>query len=297
MKKRMMAICCLVVMIISVLTGCAEKDLYEEAMNKANHAKNMEATATMDLSMNMKMNGQEQAMDMKMTMDMTVFEDPFKMKMSADVSMLGQSTKMNSYVAKEGDKYMTYTQVAGQWMKTALCDADDMETAKKNANSLNAAGFMLEKKTMTEGEEVSENGKTYKTFTGKMTKEMMKKSMESSISGLSSAGLNEETLNKIIDKMADVSYTMWLDTEEQTLYRVKFSMKDMMNSLMDIVMKEQLEKAAGSSSAEVKKALKDVKIDVTKCDMDLIYKNYDNAQDFEVPAEALKAKETETIQK
>lgn len=297
MKKRMMAICCLVVMIISVLTGCAEKDLYEEAMNKANHAKNMEATATMDLSMNMKMNGQEQAMDMKMTMDMTVFEDPFKMKMSADVSMLGQSTKMNSYVAKEGDKYMTYTQVAGQWMKTALCDADDMETAKKNANSLNAAGFMLEKKTMTEGEEVTENGKTYKTFTGKMTKEMMKKSMESSISGLSSAGLNEETLNKIIDKMADVSYTMWLDTEEQTLYRVKFSMKDMMNSLMDIVMKEQLEKAAGSSSAEVKKALKDVKIDVTKCDMDLIYKNYDNAQDFEVPAEALKAKETETIQK
>lgn len=297
MKKRMMAICCLVVMIISVLTGCAEKDLYEEAMNKANHAKKMEATATMDLSMNMKMNGQEQAMDMKMTMDMTVFEDPFKMKMSADVSMLGQSTKMNSYVAKEGDKYMTYTQVAGQWMKTALCDADDMETAKKNANSLNAAGFMLEKKTMTEGEEVTENGKTYKTFTGKMTKEMMKKSMESSISGLSSAGLNEETLNKIIDKMADVSYTMWLDTEEQTLYRVKFSMKDMMNSLMDIVMKEQLEKAAGSSSAEVKKALKDVKIDVTKCDMDLIYKNYDNAQDFEVPAEALKAKETETIQK
>lgn len=297
MKKRIVATFCLMVMIISVLTGCEKKDLYEEAMSKANHAKNMEATATMDLSMNMTMNGQEQAMDMKMTMDMTAFEDPFKMKMSADISMLGQSTKMNSYVAKEGDKYMTYTQVAGQWMKTALCDADDMETAKKNANSLNAAGFMLEKKTVTEGEEVTENGKTYKTFTGKMTKEMMKKSMESSVSGLGSAGLDEETLNKIIDKMADVSYTMWLDTEEQTLYRVKFSMKDMMNSVMDIVMKEQLEKAAGSSSGEVKKALKDVKIDVSKCDMDIIYKNYDNAQDFEVPAEALKAKETETIQK
>lgn len=237
---------------------------------------------------------QEQSVSMKMDMDMTAFNDPLKMKINANVNAAGQSTKMATYLAKEGDKYMSYVQANGAWMKTAVCDADDIETAKKSSGMFEGSDFMLAKDKVKAGEDVEENGKTYKTFTGTMTKEMMKKAMESS-SGITNGSVDEETLSKAMEGVKDLPYTIWLDPEEQTLYRVKFSMADMMDSIMGSVMKTQMEKSvgqAGANSEKVQEMLKNMKIEISKCDMDIVYTNYDEAEDFDIPAEALKAKET-----
>ena len=294
MKRRICATFMLLSLVIASLAGCGKKDLYQEAMSKANNAKSLEAKATMDLEMKMTIMEQEQSVSMKMDMDMTAFNDPLKMKINANVNAAGQSTKMATYLAKEGDKYMSYVQANGTWMKTAVCDADDIETAKKSSGMFEGSDFMLAKDKVKAGEDVEENGKTYKTFTGTMTKEMMKKAMESS-SGITNGSVDEETLNKAMEGVKDLPYTIWLDPEEQTLYRVKFSMADMMDSIMGSVMKTQMEKSvgqAGANSEKVQEMLKNMKIEISKCDMDIIYTNYDGAEDFDIPAEALKAKET-----
>lgn len=49
---------------------------------------------------------------------------------------------------------------------------------------------------------------------------------------------------------------------------------------------------AGANSEKVQEMLKNMKIEISKCDMDIVYTNYDEAEDFDIPAEALKAKET-----
>lgn len=286
MKKRVSALFLIVAMVVSGLTGCGEKDLYVTAMQKANDAKSVEATATMDFAMKISAGGQEVPLEMKMDMDMSMFTEPLKTKVDATMNMSDKKVKMTNYIAKEGDNYMSYMNSEGKWMKMTVCPAGEIETAKQQSGIFEAASFMRDKASLTEKEDVTENDKTYQVYDGKMTKEMLKESMKSSMGGLTSSltggTIDEEMMNKMIDNMADVPYTLWLDKETESLYRVKFSMKGLMESVMETAMKEALKRQKGVES---------LKITVDKCDMDIIYKNYDAAQDFEIPKEALAAKE------
>ncbi len=299
MKKRISAVVLVLAMVVSCMTGCGKKDALQAAVETAQSAKNMDATLKMDMSMKMSVAGQEQTLDMNMDGDMTIFTDPLKYKMNMSMKMAGQDTKMESYMAKEGENYMTYTNSGTTWSKVKVASADEMDKVKAQSDAYNVASFVKNKEDLKPGEDATENDKTYKTYTAVMTKEMMKEAMESSmgnsldsLSSLTGGKLDKDKLDSILDSIKDVTYTIWVDEEEAVIYRVKYSMAEMMDSLMSQLFASM---ASGSDAdgmtAEQKKVMKSLKIEIGKCDIDIVYKNYNEATDFEIPAEALAAKE------
>ena len=71
-------------------------------------------------------------------------------------------------------------------------------------------------------------------------------------------------------------------------------MTDMMNKMFDETMKyakeKALEEAEGDEAEEVKKMMDSIELKVSDMNMTMSYKNINNAEDFKIPDEALKAK-------
>ena len=299
MSKLLALVMCLTLAVCS-LAGCAksEKEVIKNSVSKINNAKNFQMESTMGGKMTISVAGTTQDVDMDMKMNATYFLDPMKVKTSATVTSAGVSTTTDSYMQKDGDDLVMYTKTAdGDWSKVEMENAASlMQSSGDMSKQLSEDNTKYTKKG-----EMTENDKTYNvyeyTVSAKDNQDMMEELM-SSLTGSISSVMDEkeikELLDTIISNMGDIKMTIWFDSEEENIYKITYSITDMMNKVLEGLM-SKIKKSADSSdsddSVDLSSALADAKITVKDMNMTCVYKNVDSAADFEIPEEALKAQE------
>lgn len=299
MSKLLALVMCLTLAVCS-LAGCAksEKDVIKNSVSKINNAKNFQMESTMGGKMTISVAGTTQDVDMDMKMNATYFLDPMKVKTSATVTSAGVSTTTDSYMQKDGDDLVMYTKTAdGDWSKVKMENAASlMQSSGDMSKQLSEDNTKYTKK-----DDQTENDKTYNvyeyTVSAKDNQDMMEELM-SSLTGSIGSVMDEkeikELLDTIISNMGDIKMTIWFDSEEENIYKITYSITDMMNKVLEGLMSKIKESAASSDSddsVDLSSALADAKITVKDMNMTCVYKNVDSAADFEIPEEALKAQE------
>ena len=299
MSKLLALVMCLTLAVCS-LAGCAksEKEVIKNSVSKINNAKNFEMESTMGGKMTISVAGTTQDVDMDMKMNATYFLDPMKVKTSATVTSAGVSTTTDSYMQKDGDDLVMYTKTAdGDWSKVKMENAASlMQSSGDMSKQLSEDNTKYTKK-----DDQTENDKTYNvyeyTVSAKDNQDMMEELM-SSLTGSIGSVMDEkeikELLDTIISNMGDIKMTIWFDNEEENIYKITYSITDMMNKVLEGLMSKIKESAASSDSDDsvyLSSALADAKITVKDMNMTCVYKNVDSAADFEIPEEALKAQE------
>lgn len=305
MKKgtRVLGILMCMVLALGCLTGCggskSDEELLMASVTGVNSAKSFDMEAKMSGKMSMKFGEESQDLDMNMDMKTTCFTDPYKVKASATTTAMGQSSVSESYMQKDGDDYYVYVKADGTWTKMKAVGLEEALAA----SGVNSVGSQLSSdvKKYTKKEDVKENDKTYLCYDyvvkGDEIKDMAK-SMTSSLDSLlgstgGDAGEMDEIINKMLESVGDVTLTILVDREEETIYRVDYPMTDMMNKMLQSVI-DYIAASAGDAEDDplgIAEALSSMKISVSDMNMTMYYKNVGSAADFEIPAEALKAEE------
>lgn len=302
MKKisKLMALVMCMTMVVCSLAGCgkSEEEIIKNSVSKINNAKCFDMDASMTGKMTVTAAGQSQDVDMDMKMSTTSFQNPMKAKTTTIVTSAGVSTTTESYVQQEDKDLVVYTKAGDTWTKGKMENVTDiMQSSGDMSKQLSEDSSKYTKK-----EDQTENDKTYLvydyTVSLKETKDMMEDLFSSMTGGLGSMLQEEEMkdlMNTILDNMGDITMTIWFDSEDESIYKITYSMTDMMNKILDAVMKKLTESAKkdskDDSEVDLAAALADAKISVKDLNMTCTYKNLDSAADFEIPKEALEAKE------
>lgn len=308
MKKRTRVLGILMCMVLAFgcLTGCggqkSDEELLMASVTGINNAKSFDLEAKMSGKMSMAFGEESQDMDMSMDMKATCFTDPYKIKASATTTAMGQSSTSESYMQKDGDNYYVYVKADGSWSKIKM---GGLEEAMQ-ASGVNSVSSQLSSDVSkyTKKEDVTENDKTYLvydyTISGDDMKEMAK-SMTSSLDSLlgetGDAGETDEIINKMLESIDKVTMTILVDREEETIYRVDYPMTDMMNNMIKSML-DYISSKAGEAEEDtmgIAEALASMKIEVSDMNMTMYYKNVGSAAEFEIPAEALEAEETSSL--
>lgn len=266
-------------MISSVACGGKKEDSLAdrmtEAQKKMSELKNMEGTMEMDLSMVAESGGEKQDFSLKTTSNMVIFQNPMKMKssMKMDMGLLG-TQEMDTYVEEKDGKATQYIQIAGEWIKQEI-SAELLE----QSNSIKSAELML--KSMTNVKEVGQekiNGKDTTKIEGEISGEALKEVIQSSgiLNSIGAMGEVDETMmNKIFEEVGSLKVVYYL-TDNNEIVKIEEDVVDFMNRLFENMFSD------GDES---------MKMTVSKALMNMTFDKFNEAKDFEIPAEALKAKE------
>ncbi len=279
MKKKLLSILLVLVMIFSV-SGCEKKelsasDLLEKAYENCESVKNITAKQTMQLSAS----AAGESINLNIDSDIVAFSDPYKVKMEANMDMgeLG-SQAITMYMAEEDGKYYTYTGASGMWMKQSM----DKAAFDEAMNSYDSKAYLEQlvdnTSTFTFNETTEDDKEVYKldgNITGESLKNMLKTA--NSMSQLDSLGID---YTQAFDSISDLPVTIYIEKESGNLYKMSMDMSDFMKQVMS-----SMSDAAGTDES----LNTDVAID--KCDMAITYTGYDNAENFDIPEEALNAEE------
>lgn len=285
MKRRQMsAILMLVVLTVISITGCSAKEqkALSNAIQVANSAKSVETETKVDMAGVVEAEGQKQDMSMTYTMNMSQFTEPLKTKGTVKMSVSGMSMEFDMYMLEENGNFVSYMNMEqlGGWMKQTLCSTSDMEEANQRSMQMNAKLFASESFSYERKDDITEDGKTYYVYDAVLKKEQMKEVLGSVQSFYDSTGMGiDEEIEKIAADMPDIPFTVWIDSEEEVLYRVKFSMGEVLRKIVE---------SMGADETEA--------MEISKLDMDIIYKNYDKVENFELPAEAKDAQDITELQ-
>ncbi len=292
--KRILRVVLCGVLTVGSLAGCGKKNAESALKNgikTLNDAKNMEADVEMSGTLSVEAAGQKQDMNMAVHMAETLFMDPMKMKITVETTMMGETTSVASYIAKEGDDYYSYSGLPGGWIKTKIGDLED--AVNQAGADINKILPDLSKIKYTQKENQKEDDKEYYVFeyaiTGEAVKNMCEGAMGSagSMESLFPQGQDtEEVLKKIFDSIGTVTMTIWVDPEKETVYKVVCPMTDIMNRVF-----EALIESIGSSEELDGTDLSQFKMSVSDMNMTMKYTNVGSAEDFDVPEEALEAEE------
>lgn len=278
MKKRLMLLSVLLIIALAAM-GCDGKDTAENVLAKAQENSQKVKSVTAKGTMNMKMTSQGQTVDMNYDMDMAAFSDPYKAKVDMTID-LGELGKQNSsvYLIPQDDKFYTYTQLDGAWYKQGM----DKEVYEQSINGYNSTAYMdalVECKDSLTISEVDEDGKKCYKLEGTITGDAMKKMIEATNlkEQLSTTGADMS----VYDNLGDLKIVAFVEKDNYQFYKLSIDMKEMMEKAMESVAK------SFDSQQEVK---------IDGCTMDMEYTGYDNAEDFELPAEAKDAQELQLKQ-
>lgn len=310
MKKisKLLALMMCLTLVVGNLAGCSksEKDVIQNSVSKINNAKNFEMETTMTGKMTISVTDVTQSVDIDMKTNATYFVDPIKVKTSATVTTTdGEASdataKMtnttDSYMTKDGDDLVMYTKTdVSDWTKIKMENAASvMQSSGDMSKQLSEDSTKYVKK-----DDQTEHDKTYNvyeyTVSVKENQDMMKELM-TSLTGSISSVMDEKEIKELLDtiilSMDDIKMTIWFDSEEENIYKITYSMTDMMNQVLEGVMSKIKETASSDSDAseDLSAALADTSITVKDMNMTCVYKNVDSAADFEIPDEALKAQE------
>lgn len=280
-----------IVLAAGCLTGCGGKSdetILTSSVKNINSVKNFDMSMKMDGSIKMSMGGESQDIDMGLELKGTQFTDPLKAKYTTTVKTLGSTVSLESYIQKEGDKYVSYTKAEDEWSKVSIGDLDAAmaQTYSMQSQLAEDASKYVKK------DDIEENGKKYLTYEYTITGDSIKSMIDSltSTMGSTMGNLGEDEskmLDDMIKSIGDIKMTILIDRETEAIYQIRYPMGDMLKKMMDSVMKS----VASLYGEESNDEMKDMKIDVTGMDAVITYSNMGSAADFEVPKEALEAKE------
>lgn len=242
------------------------------ALEKINAVKSLEATMVMEMDMSL----MGQSMETETAMNMVCFNDPMKLKadMTMDMGELGSFT-MNMYAAMDGDNYTVYMNDGSAWSSETV-DMSYLQQydAQESMNLYLESG---DDYTLDGTEEI--NGSTANKFTGVIRGDALEEVLAASgaTSSLESS-VGDLDLSELYSDLGDLPITVWVDQESG--YPVRYAMD--MTELMQGIMEKSMAAAGGEE---------DISGMITMDKMSLVMDcfNFDNATDFEIPAEALGA--------
>lgn len=239
------------------------------ATEKVNAAESMEATMVMEMDMS----AMGQSVQTDTTMEMVCFNDPMKMKadMTMDMGALG-SVSMSIFAQADGDTYHMYLYDGNTWTsQTAAVNMLEQYDAQQSVNLyLDSGAEYISVGT----EEI--NGVTTDKYTGVIRGEAMEEVLKASgaTTNLESSLGGMVDVSNLYSDLGDMPITVWIDQESG--YPVRYYMD--MTKVMQSMMSKALSGIEGGDTLTVDKV--EVIMDCT---------NYNNAADFEIPAEALGA--------
>lgn len=242
------------------------------ALEKINAVKSLEATMVMEMDMSL----MGQSMETETAMNMVCFNDPMKLKadMTMDMGELGSFT-MNMYAAMDGDNYTVYMNDGSAWTSETV-DMSYLQQydAQESMNLYLESG---DDYTLEGTEEI--NGSTANKFTGVIRGDALEEVLAASgaTSSLESS-VGDLDLSELYSDLGDLPITVWVDQESS--YPVRYAMD--MTELMQGIMEKSM--AAAGGEGDISGTLT---VDKVSLIMDCF--NFDNATDFEIPAEALGA--------
>lgn len=298
--KKIIGIMMCVVLAFGCLTGCGKKsdeELLMSAVTSVNSAKSFDMTTKLSGKMKIEIAKQSEDVDMAMNMTATRFSDPVKVKTVTNTETAGTKQTSESYVQKDGDNYVVYTKANNAWSKANLGNVDDaMKQAGFEDFSSQFSGDVSKYKKQ---EDKKEGDKSYLVYNYTLSSEDIKGMMEgmsSSMSSLFGSGSDsEKLLDTIVKSMGNITMTIWIDRDEESIYKVECSLTEMMNKLfkglLDEISKSATKNSKDKTSVDLAQALASAKFTASDMNMVSTYSNLNKAADFEVPAEAKSAKE------
>lgn len=290
--KRISAFCCAIVMMFA-LSACnngtagtneaSVAEILAAADQKVAEATSMEADMTMDMDMVMSMEGQSYTLKTNTVMDMVMFNDPMKMKidmtMNMDMGELGagsdaQPMKAEMYIVGKDNNYNMYSNYGAGWTSQPL----DMSSLEQYNPKTNMEIYLKSADSFkAEGEETINDMKTTK-YTGVIKGDAMEEVLNASgmLDNMNSIGMDMEGLDfkALYSDMGDMPISVWIN-EEGYPVRYEMDMAELMNKIYEKLVEQMGEEAAGGQ------------INCTKVQVSMNCFNYNNAADFEVPAEAM----------
>ncbi len=280
------------------LFGCGgmsaeDEEVLTSAVKSINEAKSFDMVGKTSGKMMMKMGGQSQEMDMSSEVKGTQFADPLKAKVTGVTNTAGTSVETESYVQKEDDKYVVYVKAGGAWSKMVLGDLDQAISASGMNSIEKQLKEDVSKYTKKDDREI--DGKDYLVFEYTVSGEEIKEMMAGASSSLGSilggqGGDMEQLLNDMVKDIGDMPMTILFDRESKSIYQIEYSMTEMMNKMMKSVVDSISKMGAGENGGQ---SLSDLSIEVSDMNMVITYSNIGSAADFEIPKEALSAKEVD----
>lgn len=283
--KKLMAVLFAMVLLVA-MTACSPQMTLEQKIQKAldNIAgmKNVDAGMNMDIEMGM----MGMTISMQMKGDIVTFTDPMKMKMDMTVSALGQEQTLQMYAQETDGAITTYANDGTGWTAQQLSQ-EEFDAQYSSSMNGSADVFLKAMKDFTQAEGTEEiNGrKTIKvegTISGTDIAEALKASgmMDAMGSEMGAADLDTEQLEELTKDMSGMKITLWLDDAKYVPVKIEMDMAEMISSLIEKAMEE----ATSQSGSDL-----DLSMSISKCLVEITYDKINDAEDFDIPQEALDA--------
>lgn len=249
----------------TLLGGCGKKvtaqSLVEEMNTKMKNVKSYESTMDMDMSMSVESQGIGMDVDLSIDGDTDMVLDPMlaHMDLKVEMSLLGLSMDMDMYMQVDGDQVITYTGLAGEWMKTTQPLTEEMVMNDLSFNVGDPSKLILADKT-----EMLDGGEAY-VITGTITGEELTsllsnaESMMDSLAGIDLSGIQ-----------ADMTLKVYKDTGYPASMEVVMSGEGLSTE------------AEGATTS------------ITNLSVIMIYEGFDTIDTIEIPPEVLAAPELDS---
>lgn len=281
MKKKITAILMLFVMLFTI-SGCKSNEdigsILQKALENSQNASSVTSTNKITLGMSMG----EESIDFTSSMDITLLGDKAKIDTTIDFGDneygLGPQTTQ-TYMANDGDKYYNYMNVGDTWYKEEL-DMSEFEKSMKGYDSEAYLDAIIQNEDNFSFTKVEEDGKKLYKLEGILTGDSLNTMLSSAnvLTDLESLGID----SSLFSNLGDLNIVVYLDRETKNFYKLQLDMTEMMQQLM--------QKTMDSIASESGEAADDTDtINISKCTLDTVYTGFNNAEEFDIPKEALDA--------
>ena len=260
-KKLVWGLAASLILSSAALGGCGKKEVTAESIVQQSNetmekAKSFLADFNMEMEMSMSSGDQSMDMDMVMTGTMQATQDPeiVYMDVAMTSGLFGLSLDMDIYTQTEEDKVITYTGIAGEWMKT-----EQEGLSKSNLAELQKMFGSGKEMTLAEQTEKIGDKEVYV--------------LTASISG--------EELEKVMSAMG--SMANGLDSMDLSQFQADTCMKVYKDTMLPASI--TLDMITNGEGMEVD----GVVTKINKMTITVDYKEFDTIDSIEIPAEALAA--------
>lgn len=231
----------------------------------------MDARITMDMDLTMGGESMQSVTEMRMTF----FMEPIKarMEMNIDLGELGSQEMLMYMEGTEDNKGMIYVFDGTSWMTQ---ESADLTAAMEQYDARNTFSVYVDGITdITEAGKEQLDGRETVKLTGVSKGEDLKESMlaSGSLDSLSSM-LDEEQLNSLLDGLENENSQIefWVDAETNEMVKCTYDMTSAMNKIYENIAALVPEEDLGMSVGKMVVTIDNI--------------SYNNAEDFEIPAEA-----------
>lgn len=255
----------------------SEKEMsVEERVAQAEKAQEDVENMKSKMTMEMNISSQGKTLDMNTTMDTVFFADPLKMKMDMNVDMGEMGSQYMAIYAEQSaeDAYTMYMTDGTQWQSEEVSvEAFDQYDTRNTIDTYLAGVTELKDAGK---EEI--NGKQAVKIDGKITGDALEETIKysgslDSLKQTAGGQIDDATLEGLFHDLGEINVSLWLD--EETNLPVKYSM-----DMTDVMAKLYENLFSAMDGAE------DIDFTVSKVTIGVSDISYNDAEDFEIPAEA-----------